>query len=74
MIVLDLGSPALNPVYEMANTLVYAASNRDIIMTVSDGLVVYEDRNFPTIDIEKTVAETEKARVRIIGELAAEQA
>jgi len=72
MIVLDLASPALNPVYEMANALVYAASSRDILMTLVDGEVVYERGGFPTVDIERTIYETERARKRILCALEAE--
>jgi 5-methylthioadenosine/S-adenosylhomocysteine deaminase len=71
LIVLDLTSPSLNPVHEMANALVYAASNRDILMTIVDGRVVYEDGAFSTIDIEKENYETEQSKARILGELAA---
>lgn len=70
MIALDLNSPALNPVHDMASSLVYSASNRDIIMTIIDGNVVYENGVFPTIDIEKMRAAADRARVRILGDLA----
>ena len=70
MIMLDMNSPSLNPLYEIANALVYSASSRDILMTVVDGRVVYRNGVFDTIDIERTIAATEKARLRILGELA----
>ena len=69
MLVIDLGSPSMNPVYDMANALVYAASSRDILMTICDGMVVYESGKFPTVDVSRVVAEVERSRVRIIGEL-----
>ena len=72
LIVVDLMSPSMNPVFEIANALVYAASNRDILMTIVDGLVVYENGKFPTIDIERAISETEKIKNRILSELAAE--
>ena len=72
LVVIDLKSPAMNPVYEMANALVFAASNRDILMTVADGYVVYENGGFPTIDIERAIYETDKAKTRILSELASE--
>jgi len=72
MIVLDLMSPSLNPIYEIANSLVFSASSRDILMTVIDGRVVYENGVCPTIDVEKAVYETERIRDRITGELAEE--
>jgi len=69
MIVIDLMSPALNPVYEIANSLVFSASSRDILMTIADGRVVYDKGEFPTIDLEKAISETERSRKRILGEL-----
>ena len=69
MIVLDLASPSLNPVYDIANALVYAASSRDILMTVADGCIVYEGGSFPTVDLERVIADTKKARARILGTL-----
>ncbi|MCL2110759.1 MAG: amidohydrolase [Clostridiales bacterium] len=69
LVVLDLSSPSLNPVYNMANALVFAVSSRDIVMTMVDGKVVYERGAFPTLDIERTLHEVERSRVRILGEL-----
>jgi len=70
MIMLDLSAPSMNPVYEMANNLVFSASSRDILMTVIDGLVVYENGAFPTVDVEKAISGTESSRNRILAELA----
>ena len=69
MIVADLASPSLNPVHDIANALVYAASSRDILMTVVDGLAVYEGGAFPTVDLERAAAAASQARARILGEL-----
>ena len=69
MVVLDINAASLYPVYEMANNLVYAASSRDIVATIVDGKVVYEKGEFPTIDIERAIYETERAGVRILDEL-----
>jgi len=70
MILLDLGSPSLNPIHEIANNLVFSAQSRDILMTMIDGAVVYENGTFPTIDVAKAVRETESATKRILSELA----
>ena len=93
LVVLDLNRPALNPVYDMANSLVYAAGGGEVLMTVVDGRVVYQQGQderdgslclsrqkepsllscergaFPTIDVERAIAETERSRARILGEL-----
>ena len=71
LIMLDMNSPALTPVYEIANSLVYSASNRDIKMTLIDGMVVYEDGEIPTIDVERTIFECNKAKTRVLEELTA---
>jgi len=70
MIMLDLASPSLNPIYEIANALVFSASSREILMTIADGRIVYENGGFPTIDIEKAINETNRAKNRITCELA----
>jgi len=69
LIMLDGESPALNPSFDMANSLVFAASNRDIMLTMSDGEVVYANGQFPTIDMEIVLHETERSRARILSEL-----
>jgi len=69
LILVDLASPSLNPVYEIANTLVFSASSRDILMTIIDGRVVYESGEFPTVDVRKVVYEVECAKDRILAEL-----
>ena len=69
MLLLDLNSPSLNPVYDMANALVYSASSRDILMTVCDGAIVYDKGEFPTVDLERAATGTTRARQRILGEL-----
>ena len=41
----------------------------DVVLTMADGRVLYRDGDFLTIDIEKTLAETENACRRILGQL-----
>ena len=69
LIVLDLASPAMNPIHDIENNVVYSASNKDVIMTMIDGRVLYEDGEYKTIDIEKVVFEANSATKRILGEL-----
>ncbi|MDR1797981.1 MAG: amidohydrolase [Clostridiales Family XIII bacterium] len=78
LIAIDLTSPALTPMYDPAAALVYAASSRDIALTVSDGRVVYRRSGaadaaggaFPTVDLERTLFEVNRAKERILGQLA----
>jgi 5-methylthioadenosine/S-adenosylhomocysteine deaminase len=72
---MDLDAPSLNPVYDVADNLVYAGSSSDIMMTVCDGKVVYKRlgggaAQYPTIDLERVTFEVKRAQQRILGSLA----
>lgn len=69
LIVLDVSQPHMRPVHSMTTNIVYSASGNDIVLTMADGKVLYKDGDFLTIDIEKTIAETEAACGRILSEL-----
>ena len=78
LIALDLTAPAFEPLYDPAAALVYAASSRDIEMTVADGQIVYRRadgpaaNSLPTVDLERASFEVNRSKTRILGELAAE--
>ncbi|MBQ0004673.1 MAG: amidohydrolase [Clostridiales bacterium] len=69
LIVVDTDVPNMQPVHNMINNLVYSACGKDIVMTMVDGRVLYRDGEYTTIDIEKTYAEVEKARKKILSQL-----
>lgn len=69
LIVLNLDSPNMRPVHSIVNNLVYSCCSGDIIMTVVDGKVVYENGNYCTIDIEKVAAQAEKSANKILERL-----
>lgn len=54
LIVLDMTAANMWPVHEMENNIVYSAASKDLLMTMVDGKVLYEEGEFKTIDIEKT--------------------
>lgn len=58
-------SPMINPLYNVA----FAGHGSDVCLTMVDGVVVYRDGEYPTIDLERAKAETSAASKRIIGEL-----
>jgi 5-methylthioadenosine/S-adenosylhomocysteine deaminase len=66
LIVLDISSPGMRPAFDLYNNVVYSASGSDVSLTMIDGKVVYDDGEYPTIDIERAVSETEKACARIV--------
>ena len=67
--VLDISSPAMQPVHDLLNNVAYAASGSDIVMTLCDGRVLYREGDYPTIDIERVVRQVGKTRKRIVGAL-----
>ncbi len=69
LIVVDAMGPNMFPVHDMLNNLVYSADGKDVCMTMCDGEVLYRDGEYKTLDIEKTVFETEKATKAILASL-----
>ncbi|MDO4732405.1 MAG: amidohydrolase [Bacillota bacterium] len=59
------------PAHNLLNNLVYSGCGSDVLMTLVDGEIRYEQGEFPHLDIEKIYAQTESSRLRILGELAA---
>ena len=69
LLVLRTDVPNLHPVHSMLNNLVYSACDGDIVLTMADGKVLYQDGQYTTIDIEKTIFETEAAAAGILKQL-----
>ena len=53
LIVMDIDKPNMKPVHNLLNNLVYSASGSDIVLTMSDGKILFKDNEYKTIDIEK---------------------
>ena len=69
LIVMDLSKPNMHPIHDLATNLVYSASGSDVLLTMADGQILYQNGEYLTIDIEKTIYEAEKSTNRILGEL-----
>lgn len=69
LIMIDLEQPNMYPVHDLMNNLVYSASGTDIVMTMSDGKIVYENGEYKTLDIEKTMFEAQAATNVILSKL-----
>ncbi len=57
--VIDLNNPHLTPAHDVLNTLVYSAIGSDVVLTMSDGDILYENGEYKTIDVEKITAYAE---------------
>jgi 5-methylthioadenosine/S-adenosylhomocysteine deaminase len=57
LIMLDFTQPHLIPCHNPISNLCYAASGHDVRMTMVRGKVLYEDGNYPTIDLQGVLQE-----------------
>jgi len=55
--VLDFDQPHLQPMHNVLSSLVYAASGRDVVLTMNNGRIVYENGRFPGLDEKETAAQ-----------------
>lgn len=65
LVVLDLGRPNLVPMYDPASHLVYAANGSEVVMTMVDGEVLYENGKFSRFDYSALCQEMEKLRAYV---------
>lgn len=72
LVVLDIDTPWMCPVYDMPTNLLYSANGADVVLTMCDGKVLYENGEYKTIDIEKTKFEVVRSVKEILGALQAE--
>ncbi len=56
MVVIDMNRPNMQPVNNIQKNLVFAGTRDNVKMTVSNGVIVYEDGKFPTLDAERIYA------------------
>jgi len=69
VIVIDISQPNMHPVHDFINNLVYSGSGKDVLMTIVDGKVLYDNGNYRTIDLERTVFEVERLTHKILERL-----
>ena len=57
LILLDFAQPHLIPCHNPVSNLVYAASGRDVVMTMVRGRILYENGTYTTIDLNAVLQE-----------------
>jgi 5-methylthioadenosine/S-adenosylhomocysteine deaminase len=68
LILLDFTHPNLIPCHDVVENIVYAASGKDVCLTMARGKVLYEDGQFTTLDVAKLRQEIETyALPRLFG-------
>jgi 5-methylthioadenosine/S-adenosylhomocysteine deaminase len=60
LLIWNLDSVNNIPSYDGYATLAYSANERDIMLTMADGVILYEDGEYKTIDIEKIKDEAKR--------------
>lgn len=69
LVVLDANTPWMVPAEDKTAAVVYSAQGSDMVLTMVDGAVLYENGEFSTIDVERALAQVAASRARIMGEL-----
>jgi 5-methylthioadenosine/S-adenosylhomocysteine deaminase len=69
LVVLDTHTPWMQPVHDMCTNLVYSAQGSDVVLTMVDGKVLYRDGHWPTLDLERAIAQTQDARDAVLARL-----
>ena len=69
LILLDISGVHMHPVHNLLNNIVYSASGSDILMTIVDGEILYNNGEYKNIDIEKTIFEVERVTKEILAKV-----
>ncbi len=56
MTVIDMNRPNMQPINNIQKNIVFAGTRDNVKMTVSNGVIVYEDGKFPTLDADRIYA------------------
>lgn len=68
LIVIDMKKPNMHPVHNITKNLVYSGSKDNIKLTMVNGKILYENGDFPTLDIEQIYADADEVVKRITSE------
>lgn len=68
LIVIDLKRPSMQPVHNITKNLVYSGSKDCVKLTMVNGKILYENGEFPSLDIEKIYSEADEVVKRITKE------
>ena len=67
VVAVDMDKPHLCPAFEVLPLLVYSAQASDVVMTMVDGKILYENGEYLTIDREKVFHDAKQAVKRLYG-------
>ncbi len=62
LVILDLDTPNMQPIYDLATNIVYSANQSNVYLTMVDGQILYRDGEYTTIDLEKVIFEVNRIK------------
>lgn len=60
IIMLDLDKPHLTPCFDIASILCYSAKGSDVVMTMCQGNILYQNGKYNNLDIERILSEVRR--------------
>ncbi|MBQ1391808.1 MAG: amidohydrolase [Firmicutes bacterium] len=69
LIMLRTDTPNMNPVHDLLHNVVLSATDSDLVMTMADGKVLYENGEYKTIDLERAIFEVERSVKDILARI-----
>jgi len=66
LILIDFDSPRQVPCTDPAISLAYSTTGRDVVMTLCQGRILYENGEYKTIDIEKIIYDAKEISAKVV--------
>ncbi len=63
--VIDISSVSMQPLNDLPAQLVHTGAGKEVRATYIDGVLVYDDGTFPTLDIQRTLANAREWQTRL---------
>ena len=67
VVAVDMDRPHLVPCIDPLSNLLYSAQAADVVMTMADGQILYENGDFLTLDRDRILREARQAARRLLG-------
>ena len=67
LIAVDMDRPHLTPCTDPLSNLIYAAQAADVVLTMADGVILYENGTVFTLDRDRILFEARRAARRLLG-------
>ena len=67
LVVIDIDHIYMRPMHNLLNNLIYSSCGDDVLLTMVDGRVLYEEGQFPDMDLPQLLARGDASCQRIIN-------